>query len=570
MVNLIIAAHLNAEADARLSSRLEELRHQRSAVAAIANRTSAGADGDPDDTNEAPILGWVVSPDHRVVADTLGAPGLPVSLTTDPRTGEALTVSLGNAGAFRLKTAADGRDVLVAGISLDSKQRVQQWVLLGEVAAAPVLLLAMFAGALLIGLRAQAPVEHAHRRQLEFTADASHELRTPLSVIRAEADLALDDPDIPADHKDTLLRIRREGERLGHLVEDMLWLARSDSHPPPADEGPVNLATVARQEADRFRSVGPAVTADAPDGAVFVTAPTGWADRLTGVLLDNACRYAGPDGQVRISVAANGNRATLTVQDSGPGIPAELRPRLFDRFARATEKGSGTGLGLAIADSVVRSTGGRWEVGDSAALGGARLAVTWRLAQPHPSSSSLRPQRAPGPALCLRLRLTVVGPRRRQTDQQVVGHQRDRQVHEKQHGDGLGGLALEEDVDVGQPQHQRDQHRQPQEEPAGIGRDPRHRRPGRAGDDHADHGQLGVVAELKVRVPRGGGEHSLGDEHEQGVGGQGPSHRGDGGQDHPGSLGLPVPRVKVEPGQRCERIEHVRKAMQAARSSGPM
>ena len=397
VVNLITAAHLNAAADTRLSERLEELRHQRPAIAEIANRTSVGADGDADDTNEAPIIGWVVSLDHRVVARTVGAPGLPASLTSDARGGQALTVNLGNAGAFRLKTAADGRDVLVVGISLASKQRIQQWVLLGEVTAAPVLLLAMFAGALLIGLRARAPVEHAHRRQLEFTADASHELRTPLSVIRAEADLALDVPDIPADHRDTLLRIRREGERLGHLVEDMLWLARSDSHPPLADEGPVDLAAVARREADRFRSVGPAVTADAPDGAVFITAPPGWVDRLAGVLLDNACRYAGPDGQVRISVAASGSRATLTVQDSGPGIPADLRPRLFDRFARATEQGSGTGLGLAIADSVVRSTGGRWDVGDSAALGGAWLAVTWRLAQPHLVTASARSPVA-GPA----------------------------------------------------------------------------------------------------------------------------------------------------------------------------
>jgi signal transduction histidine kinase len=96
-------------------------------------------------------------------------------------------------------------------------------------------------------------------------------------------------------------------------------------------------------------------------------------------MLDNACRHAGPDGQVRITVAVSGSRATLTVEDSGPGIPPDQRARLFDRFSRATEQGSGAGLGLAIGDSVVRSTGGRWEVGDSP-LGGARLAVSWRHA----------------------------------------------------------------------------------------------------------------------------------------------------------------------------------------------
>ncbi len=66
----------------------------------------------------------------------------------------------------------------------------------------------------------------------------------------------------------------------------------------------------------------------------------------------------------------------LTVDDSGPGIPPEERPRIFDRFHRATEGPSGAGLGLAIADAVVRATNGRWEIGSSPA-GGASISVTW-------------------------------------------------------------------------------------------------------------------------------------------------------------------------------------------------
>lgn len=79
----------------------------------------------------------------------------------------------------------------------------------------------------------------------------------------------------------------------------------------------------------------------------------------------NACRYAGPDGVVRIGVQAHGRRISLTVEDSGPGIVEAERPQLFNRFHRATEQGSGAGLGLAIGDSIVRSTGGRWHIGDS-------------------------------------------------------------------------------------------------------------------------------------------------------------------------------------------------------------
>jgi signal transduction histidine kinase len=306
--------------------------------------------------------------------------------------GRTITATLATSGPYRLRLARSGTDVMVLGLSLSDDHRIERWLLIGEVAAGPVLLLAMFAGALVIGLRAQAPVEQARRRQLEFTADASHELRTPLSVIRAETDLALASPRKADAYRDTLLRIRGESERLRLLVEDMLWLARFDSQPPHPEEGPTDLVMVARACADRFRSVGPTVTADVADTAALINAPPDWTDRLAGVLLDNACRYAGPDGEVRIGVHVAGNRVALTVEDSGPGIPADERSRLFDRFSRATEHGSGTGLGLAIGDSVVRSTGGRWDVGDSP-LGGARFEVSWRHAQSHrPPISGTQPR----------------------------------------------------------------------------------------------------------------------------------------------------------------------------------
>jgi signal transduction histidine kinase len=230
-----------------------------------------------------------------------------------------------------------------------------------------------------VGLRALAPVEQSRRRQLEFTADASHELRTPLSVIRAEADVALSSPRDAAQYHDALTRIQAESRRLRQLVDDMLWLARFDSSPPPPSDEPVDLATLAQACADRFRAVGPAITTETAGQPVLISAPPEWIDRLAGVLVDNACRYAGPDGRVRIHVDSRGSRASLTVEDSGPGIPAEERPRLFDRFHRSNDAGAGAGLGLAIGDSIVRSTGGRWHVGDSP-LGGALMQVSWRRA----------------------------------------------------------------------------------------------------------------------------------------------------------------------------------------------
>ena len=196
----------------------------------------------------------------------------------------------------------------MAGQSLAEQEHIEDVLRDGEALAAPVLLLAMFAGSLIIGLRALSPVEQSRRRQLEFTADASHELRTPLSVIGAETSIALSAPRKASDYRAALVRIEGESQRLRRIVEDLLWLARFDSKPPPPGEEPLDLATIAAECAERFRAVARAkatdvVTVTGPGRAAWISAPPEWIDRLAGVLVDNACRYAGPDGTVRISVA---------------------------------------------------------------------------------------------------------------------------------------------------------------------------------------------------------------------------------------------------------------------------
>jgi signal transduction histidine kinase len=388
VLNLAVARHMTQQDDDQLSDRLTTARgHPDTLRQRIARGDTGGSDLDADGT---PVFLWAVNARRVVVAHSPGAPALPPDLLTAGtlHDGKALTANLGRAAPFRLKVARDHRDWLVAGRSVAGDQHTSNLMLDAEVVAGPFLLLAMFGGLLVVGLRALAPVEQSRRRQLEFTADASHELRTPLSVIRAEADVALSAPREAAQYRDSLRRIQGESQRLRQLVEDMLWLARFDSNPPPPGSEPVDLATLAQACADRFRAVGPAVSAETPDGAVLISAPPEWIDRLAGVLVDNACRYAGPDGTVRIQVRAQGSRASLTVEDSGPGIPEAERPLLFDRFHRATEYGSGAGLGLAIGDSIVRSTGGRWHVGDSP-LGGAFMSVSWRHAQPGRTAASL-------------------------------------------------------------------------------------------------------------------------------------------------------------------------------------
>jgi signal transduction histidine kinase len=397
VLNAVISTHLTEQNDDHLTGRLAAA---RSNPAVLSQRvTHPGVtDADADlDGDGAPAFLWALTAGGSVSAHSPGAPALPAGL---PRTyaspgGLATTVTLGPAGPYRLDAARDGGGWLVAGQSLAGDAHTERLLLYGELAAGPFLLLAMFGGSLVVGLRSLAPVEQSRRRQLEFTADASHELRTPLSVIRAEADVALSSPREAAEYRDALTRIKGESQRLRQLVDDMLWLARFDSTPPPPGDEPVDLVTLAQACADRFRAVGPAITTDTGTGPALISAPPEWIDRLAGVLVDNACRYAGAGGQVRIQVRAQGNRVSLTVEDSGPGIPEAARARLFDRFHRANERGPGAGLGLAIGDSIVRSTGGRWHIGDSP-LGGALMSVSWRHAQPHrPAAPRATPVGAP-------------------------------------------------------------------------------------------------------------------------------------------------------------------------------
>ena len=231
-------------------------------------------------------------------------------------------------GASGCRPNTSAADWIVAAQSLASTDRIESELLLLEAIAGPVLLVAVFFGTLLIGVKAASPVESARRRQLEFTADASHELRTPLSVIEAEVTLSLAGPRSEEDYRATLGRVCQESLRLRDIVEDLLWLARFDSEPlPPADE-PVDVAAIAAACGDRFLAVAQhnemaLLVRDEGKTRPWINAPPEWIDRLTAVLVDNACRYAGPGGTVRIGVTVSGSRVSLMVDDSGPGIAPE-------------------------------------------------------------------------------------------------------------------------------------------------------------------------------------------------------------------------------------------------------
>jgi signal transduction histidine kinase len=363
---------LYREVDARLSQRLDE--------AAQKPAQAADADGfaNAHDLDDAPVFLWRIAPSGRAVALSPGAP--PLSKASAATANPSSVVVL-ESGSFRLQSRLIDGKRIIAGQSLAEADHVENDLVALEYLAGPVLLVAVFLGTLLIGIKAAKPVELARRRQLEFTADASHELRTPLSVIEAEVSLALSGTRMAEEYRDSLTRVSHESARLRHIVEDLLWLSRFDSAPPLPGDEPVDVSAIAVVCADRFeavaaqRGIGLSVRRGG-DIVPWVNAPPEWIDRLAGVLVDNACRYANHDGTVRITVETPGNRVCLIVEDDGPGIPADARTHLFDRFHRATGEGNGAGLGLAIGDAVVRATGGEWRVGNSQ-LGGARMEVRW-------------------------------------------------------------------------------------------------------------------------------------------------------------------------------------------------
>ena len=372
-VVLIVQRNLTARVDSQLQQSLILISSGPQNPASGFRPPAGGPPG--GDRFGPPLIVWTVHRDGSVTSgDTSASLPLQHRHVQGPE-----TISVGGS-TVRVQGRSLGDDYVVVGMSMIGVQDATRQFVLAEAIVGPILLLAVFLGAVTIGRRGGAPIELARQRQMEFTADASHELRTPLSVIEATTTLALSRDRDAAWYRTAFVRVHAESGRIRRLVEDLLWLARFDATRGQPEAEPVDVAVLAEQAADRFTSLaearGLSLSLDSGPEPAVVTAPPEWLDRLLGVLLDNACKYSGPGGTVEVVVRTEGNRVRLKVDDSGPGIPPEERKRIFDRFHRATQQSGGAGLGLAIADAVVRATNGRWNVGGSAA-GGASMSVTW-------------------------------------------------------------------------------------------------------------------------------------------------------------------------------------------------
>jgi signal transduction histidine kinase len=279
-------------------------------------------------------------------------------------------------GAFVLTTVATITGLMVQRLIEDTRGRT---VLLQEQTDS------------LTRVSAQLTAQNERLRELdrlkdEFVATASHELRTPLTSLSGYLEMSLDPAEGPlSPTRENHLRIvKRNADRLAVLVDQLLFLARADSHPLELDPEPVDLAEIVDEAAETARPAAHAkniVLHIERDLLLGVRADRPQLLRVVDNLVANAVKFTPEGGTVRLATRRDGNEAIFEVVDTGLGIPREEQSDLFNRFFRGTnaiEKAiPGSGLGLAISQVIAEAHGSSIQVESTPGSGS-----TFRLALP--------------------------------------------------------------------------------------------------------------------------------------------------------------------------------------------
>jgi two-component system, OmpR family, sensor kinase len=208
--------------------------------------------------------------------------------------------------------------------------------------------------------------------QRRFMADASHELRTPVAIIRGESEVALSSELRTAgEYRESLAIVQDEGKRLARIVDDLFTLARADAGQYPVETSNMYLdETVGHcvRSVDSLATQrGLRLDYETSARELFFSGDEALLQRMTLNILDNAIKYTPSGGRVRVSLERNGSSCQLAITDTGRGIPADDRVKIFERFFRADQvrsraqerNGSGAGLGLSIARWIAELHGGK-------------------------------------------------------------------------------------------------------------------------------------------------------------------------------------------------------------------
>jgi signal transduction histidine kinase len=228
-------------------------------------------------------------------------------------------------------------------------------------------------------------LERAFLRLREFTLHASHELKTPLTVLHGELETALQDETLTPAQRERLANELDEIQRLTHIVDGLTLLTRADAGQIVLAREPVRLDELVREAHADAQSLARPHRVQVHLAQCAPVTVAGDRHRLRQLLLnltDNAIKYNVPDGTVVLAMRQRDDAAELTVTNTGPGIPAEILPRVFDPFFRGDSSHSkevdGCGLGLSIARWIATAHGGELRLTSAP---GRETVATLRLPQ---------------------------------------------------------------------------------------------------------------------------------------------------------------------------------------------
>jgi heavy metal sensor kinase len=208
-----------------------------------------------------------------------------------------------------------------------------------------------------------------------LVADASHELQTPLAVMRTELDVSLGSPNLGAEAIEVLESAREETDRMTRIVRNLLTLARFDEGTIQLLRKPINLGALAHDAAESLQMLGRErgvdITVEGED--IVVLADPEYIRLVVVNLIENAVKHSGEGTTVHVLLETAGDEVRLSITDTGPGIPEEDQPHVFDRFYRVdrarSKKSGGSGLGLAISREIIEAHDGRVELKSKLGVG---------------------------------------------------------------------------------------------------------------------------------------------------------------------------------------------------------